>query len=174
MDFLSIFTLEDVFLVAIGLVTVSIIRIYYDSYIERKKIKYLCRLIDIHNNIDEDEKEGILVISNNNKVILADSGVGRIFGINKEDIDIEYLNNIRIQLDDSNHTESNLMDIIINKNHLDSARILNSGKNLSVSTSLSKAYAPSIPYDSSCVVVFKNLNSTNKLREAADDLISNI
>jgi len=173
MDMLSMFTLEDVFLTAIGLVTISIMRIYYDSHIERKKIKRLCGLIDVHNHIDEDEKEGVLVISNNDKVISADSGVAHIFGVASEDIDIEYLNAIRVKLDSSNK-ESSFMDVVKNEKHMLSAKILNSGKKLSVSLNLNRVYSPSVSDDSWCVIVIKNLSNTSELHKAADDLMSHI
>jgi len=172
MNILSMFTLEDVFLTAIGLVTISIMRIYYDSHMERKKIKHLCGLIDVHNHIEEDEKEGILVISNNNKVISADSGVAHIFGVPSEDIDIEYLDNIRVKLDDN--SESSFMDVIKEGGHMRSAKILNSGKQLRVSLNLNRVYRPSVSDDSWSVVVIKNLNNASKLHKAADDLMSHI
>jgi len=39
MEFLNLFSLKDVFLAATGLMLVSMLRIYYDSYVDRKKSK---------------------------------------------------------------------------------------------------------------------------------------
>ena len=100
MDFLSRFTLYDVFLVAIGLVLASLIRIYYDSYKEKVRLKRLDRMIKVYNDSMDIYEEGVLVLSNKDDVIFANKEALRIFAAKHTELTAEYLRkkvNIRLK-----------------------------------------------------------------------------
>lgn len=165
---LNRFSLEDVFLAAIGLVIVSILRIYYDSYIERKKIKHLCSLINVHNNIDEDKKEGLLVMTSNYSVISANAQVAFMFGVNIENIDTKYLKSLKIKLDSSDE-ELNFIDAISSMNYIQSANVSKTKSIISIS--VNKIY-PKIAADGYWyVLTMRDLSNVNELYRTVKDLM---
>ena len=63
MDFLTLFTLKDVFLVSVGLMVAIIFRIYYDMYNEKNKVKYFAQSLELYNSLMDEKQEGILVLN---------------------------------------------------------------------------------------------------------------
>ena len=100
MGFLDRFTLYDVFLVAIGLITASIIRIFYDSYKERKRLEELDALIAVYNESMNTYDEGIIIISDNHEILFSNREAARILKREQDDLNMAYLDEkvlLRIQ-----------------------------------------------------------------------------
>jgi len=97
MDFLKQFTLYDVFLVAIGLITASIVRIFYDSYKERKRLEELDTLVAAYNESMNTYSEGIMIISNNHEILFSNKETHRILGKDRDALTVDFLNkNVRL------------------------------------------------------------------------------
>ena len=91
MEFLSRFTLYDVFLVAIGLMTASIIRIFYDSYKERKRLEELDALVSVYNESMDAYSEGVMIISDSQEILFVNKEIQRILRKGKDELDMAYL-----------------------------------------------------------------------------------
>ena len=91
MEFLSRFTLYDVFLVAIGLMTACIIRIFYDSHKKRKILEELDALVSVYNESMNAYSEGVMIISDSQEVLFANKEIRRILRITKDELSMEHL-----------------------------------------------------------------------------------
>jgi len=92
MGFLEQFTLYDVFLVAIGLITASIVRIFYDSYKERKRLEELDELIAVYNESMNTYDEGIIIISDNHEILFSNNEAHRILRKDQDNLTVAFLN----------------------------------------------------------------------------------
>jgi len=102
MDFLAQFTLYDVFLVAIGLMTASIVRIFYDSYKERKRLEELDALVAVYNESMNAYDEGIIIISDAQEILFANKEAQRILGTEKQHPTMDFLKEkVKIRLKNS-------------------------------------------------------------------------
>ncbi len=112
MNFLEQFTLYDVFLVALGLIIASIVRIFYDSYQERKRLNELDELVTIYNESMNAHDEGVLIISDKNEIVFSNIEVCRILNVERNALDYSYLNNmVRITFPNSVKEKSFLSSI---------------------------------------------------------------
>ncbi len=124
MGFLDQFTLYDVFLVAIGLITASIIRIFYDSYRERKRLEELDALIAVYNESMNTYDEGIIIISDNQEILFSNKEAERILRREQDDLDMAYLDEkvlIRVQ---NSLQEVHFLDTLEEHTSIPNARIV--------------------------------------------------
>ncbi|NKQ40392.1 MAG: GGDEF domain-containing protein [Sulfurovum sp.] len=106
MGFFEQFSLYDVFLVAIGLVTASIVRIFYDSYKEKKKLDELDELVAVYTESMNSYEEGLLIVSEDNEIVFSNKEAHRIVQSSDKNLDVQYLaNNVQIRLQDSSKEE---------------------------------------------------------------------
>jgi GGDEF domain-containing protein len=124
MGFLEQFTLYDVFLVAIGLVTASIVRIFYDSYKERKRLEELDELVSVYNESMNAYEEGIIIISDQNEIIFSNKEGQRILQADNDRLTVEYLRSmVKIRLQDETK-EYPFLSIVEEKNNISTAHII--------------------------------------------------
>jgi len=171
MEFLDRFSLEDVVIVFIGLLVVSIFRIYYDSYVSRKKAIRFGNSLGIYNNLLNNTKEGLLVISANNKVIYINTEAADILNIKPYGVDADYLSTVTIENLDT-HSKENLLDIIHTQDHIPNASIMHLLDPMPISISINTVTTPdSHTNDSWYIVVLQNMTSVNELREGVTNLL---
>jgi len=170
MEFLDIFSLTDVFVAAIGLMLVSIMRIYYDSYVEKKKVKRFGSSLGIYNSLIEDSKEGLLIVSDNNEIIFTNIEAAKILNTNIEKLDSSYLDSVRIENEDNGKNES-FLEILHTKNYIANAYIINDSGNLPISVSINKVNTSPQAYNYWYVVILRDMTNINELREGARGLL---
>jgi len=112
MGFWEQFTLYDVFMVALGLVIATLVRIYYDSYQERKKIKVLSEKVKIYNQSINAYDEGVLVLSREGDILFVNKGFGDYFGKDQEEITKDFLKDLRVSQIESPGKTYDFLDMI--------------------------------------------------------------
>ncbi|MFC2073274.1 PAS domain-containing protein [Campylobacterota bacterium] len=171
MEFLDIFSLTDVFIAATGLMFVSILRIYYDSYIEKKKVKRFGNSLELYNSTVEHAEEGLLIISHSNEIIFVNTEATNILNTNKKNLDLNYLNSIRIENDDT-HINENFMEMIHTKNHIVHAHVVINSHKLPIMATINKVNLYSHENNYCYVVIIRDMTLMNNLREKAESLLS--
>lgn len=164
------FSLYDVFLVAIGLVLASLIRIFYDSYKEKQRLNALTESLKIYNQSIDMYEEGVIMISDKNEIIFANKEAYRIFGSNDDILDMDYLNNkVKIRLEQT-VKEENLLDAIDTKKNITTAHIVTDNLSVPVSINTNKFY---MSYDRNSfwqVIVIQDLTSKIILQERIENI----
>ncbi len=173
MEFLDLFSLKDVFIAATGLMFVSIMRIYYDSYIEKKKVARFGNSLGIYNSLIEDSKEGLLIVSDNEKVIFVNTEAANILNTNIGKLNSTYLDSIRIEGEYTNKNES-LLEIIHTKNYISNAHIIDNSRTLPISISINKVNISPQSHNYWYIVILRDMTSINDLREGAQGLLESI
>ncbi len=169
MNFLDLFSLKDVFIAASGLMVVSIARIYYDSYVEKKKIKNFGASLGIYNSLIEDNKEGLLIVSEHDKIISINKEAAHILHTTTESIDRDYLEKVRV-VNTYNSTDESLLEIIHAKDYIANASIDNFN-HLPISISINKVNISPQSYNYWYVVIIRDMSSINNLRNDAKVLL---
>jgi len=124
MGFLEQFTLYDVFLVAVGLVTASIVRIFYDSYKERKRLEELDELVSVYNESMNAYEEGVMIISDQDEIIFSNKEGRRILKADSDTLTVDYLKSaVKIRLQDSTK-ESHFLSTVEEEKNISSAQII--------------------------------------------------
>ncbi len=132
MGFLSRFTLYDVFLVALGLVIASIIRIFYDSYKERKRLEELDALVSVYNESMDTYNEGVIIISDNHEIIFSNKEIRRILRIGEDELNVEYLREKVFFLVQNNTRKVHFFDGLKEHDALPNAEIIIGAHNLAI------------------------------------------
>ena len=132
MEFLSRFTLYDVFLVALGLVIASIIRIFYDSYKERKRLEELDALVSVYNESMDTYNEGVIIISDNHEIIFSNKEIRRILRIGEDELNVEYLREKVFFLVQNNTRKVHFFDGLKEHDALPNAEIIIGAHNLAI------------------------------------------
>jgi len=170
MEFLDRFSLQDVATVFIGLVVVSIVRIWYDYYVNKKKATQFGSSLGIYNNLLDDTKEGLIIISDDDHVIYSNAEAADILNTKTHTIDADYLRTVSVANADKTETE-NLLDIIQSKNHIPNAYIMHSTEALAISISINNIQPHSHTDDTWHVVILQDMTSINELRDNARNLL---
>ena len=171
MEFLDRFSLEDVVIVFIGLLIVSIFRIYYDSYVSRKKATRFGSSLGIYNNLLSNTKEGLLIIAANDQVIYINTEAQDILNTKTYAVDVDYLNTVTIENTDT-HTKENLLDIIHTQSHMPNASIMHNLDPMAISISINTINIPnSHTEDIWYVVILQDMTSILELREGVTSLL---
>ena len=170
MEFLDIFSLKDVFIAAAGLMLVSMLRIYYDSYVEKKKVRNFGNSLGIYNSLIDDSEEGLLIVSDDNEIVFVNREAAEMLNTNKEKIDSSYFESIRIENED-NGTNESLLEAIQASKHIANAYLLNDSSKLPISVSINKVYTSSQAYNYWNVVILRDMTSINELREGVRGLL---
>ncbi len=173
MEFLDLFSLKDVFIAATGLMFVSILRIYYDSFIEKKKVARFGNSLGIYNSLIEDSKEGLLIVSDNEKVIFVNTEAANILNTNIGKLNSTYLDSIRIEGEYTNKNES-LLEIIHTKNYISNAYLTDNSHTLPISISINKVNISPQSHNYWYIVVLRDMTSINDLREGARGLLESV
>ena len=171
MEFLDIFSLTDVFIAASGLMFVSILRIYYDSYVEKKKVKRFGSSLELYNTTVEHTEEGLLIISSNDQVIFVNAEAERILNTTQNRLDVNYLNEITIENHDTDQSES-FLNMLHNKNHIVHADIITNAHKLPILATINKVNVSSHSNDYWYIVILRDMTLMNDLREKAQNLLS--
>lgn len=172
MDFLKQFTLFDVFLVAVGLVLASIIRIFYDSYKERLRLKKLGRMVKVYNDSMDIYEEGVLIISDKKEVIFANKEAARIFALGDNDVTMEYLKEqVSIRLSGASE-EDEFMDIVHKRRNIPQAYIIVGNSSIPVSMNTNKFHMQFEHNDSWRIIILQDIASKLKLQERKDSMSS--
>ena len=170
MDFLDRFSLEDVAIVFIGLLIVSIFRIYYDSYVSRKKATRFGSSLGIYNNLLSDTKEGLLIVAANNEVIYINTEAADILNTKTYGVDADYLSTVTIENSDT-HSKENILDIMRTQNHIPNASIMHLLDPMAISISINTINPYSHTNDTWYIVILQNMTSINELREGVKSLL---
>jgi len=111
MDFLSKFSLVDVAIVFIGLVIVSIVRIWYDSYVNNKKAMQFGNSLGIYNSLLDETKEGLLIITQNDDVVFTNTEAADILHTRTHSINKDFLQTVQIE-DEVKSSKDSLLECI--------------------------------------------------------------
>ena len=167
MNFLDRFSLEDVAIVFIGLVIVSIIRIWFDSHVNRKKAKQFGSSLGIYNSLLDSNKEGLLIIADDNNVIYTNNEAADILNTEVNSMEADYLSTVLIENIDSQSKE-NLLSIIYSQTHIPNAQLSDS---MAISISINKIKPYTQSDDIWYIVIIQNMTSINELRDGARNLL---
>ncbi len=163
MDYLDRFTLYDVFLVAVGLAVASIIRIFYDSYKEKQRLKKLDELVSIYSKSMNSYSEGVIVIANGKDVLFANKEACRILGTVGNRPNISYLKNIvKIIVGDSGD-EKRFLPVLEDSVSIADATIVVGDKQLPVEVSSNKFSSSERDGDTKVWQVIVIRDATSKL-----------
>jgi len=180
MDFLNQFTLNDVFLVATGLLLASLIRIFYDSYKEKKRLDKFDRMLTVYNDSMDTYEEGVLIISDEDEVIFANKEAARIFAVKHTDVTMEYLREeVSIRLNGA-ASEDAFIDIIRKRNNIPHANILVGSSSIPVSINTNKFHMHFESNHSWRIVILQDIASKLQVQERMDsvgsykDLLTNL
>jgi EAL domain-containing protein (putative c-di-GMP-specific phosphodiesterase class I)/GGDEF domain-containing protein len=143
MGFLEQFTLYDVFLVAVGLVTASIVRIFYDSYKERKRLEELDELVNVYNESMNAYEEGIIIISDQNEIIFSNKEGRRMMKADSDTLTVDYLKSaVKIRLQGSTK-EHHFLSTIEERKNISSAQIIINNHSLPIAVHSNTFQIPS-------------------------------
>jgi EAL domain-containing protein (putative c-di-GMP-specific phosphodiesterase class I) len=180
MTFLNEFSLYDVFLVAVGLVLASLVRIFYDSFKEKKRIKKLGQMIKVYNESMDVYEEGVLIISDNNEVIFSNKEASRIFSSKNTEVTMEHLKNkVSIRMNGAIHEES-FVETINRRRNIPHAYIVVGNSSVPVSMNTNKFHMHFNHDDSWRIIILQDIASKLKLQERLDsigsykDLLTNL
>lgn len=166
MNYLDNFTLEDVATVFIGLLLVSIVRIWYESYVNKKKATQFGSSLSLYNSLLEDTKEGLLIMTDTDNIIYVNNEAADVLHTQKNRIDKEFLSTFSIE-DVNKSAEDNLLNIIHTQTHLSSAHTKSSPISISINKILPHENANRTWY----VVILQNITHIEELRDGAKDLL---
>lgn len=167
MEFLDRFSLEDVVIVFIGLLIVSIFRIYYDSYVSRKKASRFGSSLSIYNNLLSNTKEGLLIIGSDDQVIYINTEAADILNTKEYGVDANFLSTVTIENTDT-HTKESLLDIIHTQSHIPNASIMHILDPMPISISINTI---THNFDKWNVVILQDMTSVQELREGVTSLL---
>lgn len=170
MEFLDLFSLTDVAIVFTGLVIVSIIRIYYDSHVNKQKAERFGSSLGIYNSLLEDTKEGLLIISED-EVIFSNTEAADILCVKPQQVDKDFLSTLKVG-DSYSSEENNFLDSIMYKEYLPNAYITNGTNTTSLSISVNKIKPYSHNENIWYVIILQNMKNVNDLREGAESLLA--
>jgi len=171
-NFLNQFTLYDVFLVGVGLVLASLVRIFYDSYKEKKRLRKLGRMVKVYNDSMDIYEEGVLIISGKEEVIFANKEATRIFGLKKGSVTMEYLKEkVGIRLGGS-FEEDEFIDIIQKRRNIPHAYILAGNASVPVSINTNKFHMQFSHNNSWRIIILQDIANKLKLQERIDSISS--
>jgi len=180
MTFLNKFTLYDVFLVAIGLILASLIRIFYDSYKEKIRLKKLGQMIKVYNESMDVYEEGVLIISDKNEVVFSNKEASRIFAVKNGELTMEHLEEkVSIRISGSVNEES-FVDIIQKRRNIPHAYIIVENASVPVSMNTNKFHMHFNQDNSWRIVILQDIASKLKLQERIEsigsykDLLTNL
>jgi len=171
MEFLNIFTLKDVFIAGTGLVLVSMLRIYYDSYVERKKMKNFSQSLTIYNSLVEESRDGLLIISEDNNVIFANDEVANILNTPVGNFDSKDLYAIDIA-NEENGTTRSLLETIQSESYMENAYLVNGLNSLPISMSVNKVSVSSDAQNYWYIGILRDMTNINDLREGTRELLA--
>ncbi len=179
MDLLNKFTLYDIFLVATGLVLASLIRIFYDSYKEKRRLKKLGQVIKVYNESMDVYEEGVLIIADDNEVIFVNKEASRIFAAKNRKINTEYLSSVRVRLGNSLDDDS-FLDIIKKRKNIPHGYVISGNSIVPVSINTNKFHMHFNCNDSWRIVILQDIAYKLKLQERLEamgtykDLLTNL
>ena len=171
MEFLDKFSLEDVVIVFIGLLLVSIVRIWYDSYVNKKKANQFGNSLGIYNSLLDDKKEGLLIVSDDNYVIYNNNEASDILNARDHEMGAAYLSTVIIENSDRT-SKDKLLDIIQTHTHIPNAHIMHLSDSMPISISINKIKPYSHANDVWYVIVLQNMTNMNELRDGAENLLA--
>jgi len=170
MEFLDLFTLKDVFLAGTGLVIVSMMRIYYDSYVETKKVKCFGHSLDIYNSSIETSRLGLLVLSDTHEVVFANTEAKNILDADISMLHNGYLNLLSIENEEDGKSIS-LSEAIRMETHMPYAQLINKSEKLPVAVSIDKVNTSPQGQDYLYIVNISDTSPVNQLQEEARRLL---
>ena len=171
MEFLDRFSLEDVVIVFIGLLLVSIVRIWYDSYVTNKKANQFGNSLGIYNSLLDDTREGLLIVSDDNYVIYSNNEAANILNARGNEIGAAYLSTVIIENSDRTRKDK-LLDIMQTHTHIPNAYIMHLSDSMPISISINKIKPYSHANDIWYVIILQNMTNMNELRDGAENLLA--
>lgn len=171
MEFLSLFSLKDVFFAGTGLVLVSMLRIYYDSYVDRKKVKHFSTSLSMYNSLFEESRDGLLILSEHNKIIFVNKEAADILKINIKKPDSKSLFVIDVE-NEENRKSKSFLDFIHTDGFMANGYLVNNANKLPIYISVNKVNILPEVDEYYCVVHLRDMTNINKLREGTMDLLS--
>jgi len=171
MEFLDRFSLEDVAIVFIGLVIVSIIRIWFEAYTNKKKATRFGSSLGIYNNLLDEKREGLFILTNDKQIIFSNNESRNILNIKAYTIDTKSLETLMIG-DEHSAGQQNLLNIIYTKSYLPNAYIVDDQNTKAISISINKMqpnkYTDQVWY----IVILQDMTQMSELRDGAETLLA--
>ena len=171
MEFLDRFSLEDVAIVFIGLIIVSIVRIWFEAYVNRKKATRFGSSLGIYNNLLDDAKEGLFILSDAGQIVFSNIESTHILNMKTNTMNKDYLETLMIG-DSHSSEQQNLLDIIYNKTYLPNAYIVDDLNRKAISISINtlkpNKYMAQVWY----IVILQDMTQMSELRDGAETLLA--
>ena len=123
MHFLQQFSLYDVFLVSLGLVIASLVRIYYDSRQERKKLEELDNKVRVYNQSIDAYEEGILILTHDDEVLFVNKEFADFFGVGEDEISKKFLEESQLTFINNPSKHVNFLDAVDRRKYISDVRI---------------------------------------------------
>jgi len=171
MEFLELFSLKDVAIVLTGLIIASIVRIYYDSHVTEKKAKQFGNSLGIYNNLIDETREGLFILSNDKQIIFSNNEARNILNIKAHNIDKESLETLMIG-DEHSAEEQNLLNIIYTKTYLPNAYIVDDQNTKAISISINKMQPNKYTAQVWYIVILQDMTQISELRDGAETLLA--
>ena len=171
MEFLDRFSLEDVTIVFIGLVIVSIIRIWFEAHMNKKKATRFGSSLGIYNNLLDDTKEGLFILSDEGEIIFTNSEATHILNTRANRMNKEYLETLEIG-DNHSSKKENLLDVIYNKTYLPNAYIVDDQDEKAISISINTLHPNKYMGQTWYIVIIQDMTQISELRDGAQTLLA--
>lgn len=171
MEFLNIFSLQDVAIVLTGLIIVSIIRIYYDSYVNKQKAKRFGSSLGIYNSLIDETKEGMIILDQD-KVIFSNLEAADILHVRQHEIETDYLSTLKIR-EEFDDQQGDFLTLINDKEYIPNAYLEDETRSIPLSISVNHI----TPYSHNDgtqwrIVILQDRTHINELRQGAESLLA--
>jgi len=171
MEFLDRFSLEDVAIVFIGLVIVSIIRIWFEAHTNKKNATRFGSSLGIYNNLLDETREGLFIITDDKEIIFSNNESRNILNIKAHSIEKESLETLIIG-DEHSAGQENLLNIIYTKTYLPSAYIMDAQDKKAISISINKLQPNKYTAQTWYIVIIQDMTQISELRDGAQTLLA--
>jgi EAL domain-containing protein (putative c-di-GMP-specific phosphodiesterase class I)/GGDEF domain-containing protein len=170
MAFLNSITLNDMFLVAIGLALASFIRILYDSYRGRMRLKKMDKMVKVYSESMDVYEEGILIISDKDEVVFSNKEASRVLVTKNAEVTTAYLKKkVSIRLSGA-IKEENFWDTIQKRKNIPHAYIVVENASVPVSVNTNKFHMGFSQDVSWRIVILQDITSNLKLQEQVESV----
>ncbi len=125
MQFLQQITPYQIFIGGIVLFLGVILRIYYVSRQERKRLQELSSKVKVYNHSIEAYEEGVLILTNDNEVLFANKEFADYFGVGEKEITKSFLKTLKISSITDPYKKISFLDGIDRRKNISDAQVTN-------------------------------------------------
>ena len=117
------FSLMDIFLTGLVLIIAILLRAYYNSRKDRKRIEELDNKVNIYNKSIDAYEEGVLILSQDNEVLFANKEFGEFIGAEDHKITKDFLSRIKLAYINNPTREITFLDAVDRRKHISDVKV---------------------------------------------------